>query len=129
MKHLIIFILIGFGFGQSGMIPLTDSIPIFHYGTPLDIEFLGSDGIWLGREHADSVWAKNFDPELLFVMDESNIDYLPSTTLTLVGDTGKELNLDFNGDTLRVYGNLELDSAAILFINHIKQYIKLIDCD
>lgn len=42
--------------------------------------------------------------------------------------TGKALYLDFGADTLLVYGDLELDSAAVLFVNWIQWALWEYEC-
>ena len=45
--------------------------------------------------------------------------YEPAHSIIISSPSGKELNMDFEGDTLMVYGDLQLDSAAIIFIREL----------
>ena len=48
--------------------------------------------------------------------------------LIMINPAGKELWLDFGGVTLKVYGDLELDSAAMLFIDWVQTKLWEYEC-
>ena len=68
-------------------------------------------------------------PPLVAKVDSSGILFLPNSkihtvvsisqtpTLRLTNDSGKYLELDFGGDTLKTSGTLKLDSAGVIFFN------------
>lgn len=63
----------------------------------------------------------------------ANLDTLawawnPSTTITIEGPTGKRLNLDFSGDTLRTSGDLPLDEAGRRFAEAAHFYVREMKC-
>lgn len=38
--------------------------------------------------------------------------------IIITNNSGKKITLDFNGDTLKTYGNLHLDSASAVFFEY-----------
>ena len=47
------------------------------------------------------------------------VTYEPVHRITIYSPSGKELYLNYEGDTLTVSGNLQLDSAAVIFLREL----------
>lgn len=75
------------------------------------------------EENSSIIWILEEDVERFEI---STIT--PTYTLQINSPTGKALYLDFGADTLLVYGDLELDSAAVLFVNWIQWALWEYEC-
>lgn len=74
--------------------------------------------IAFGQLNKDSIiWeAKDYGSMNIFVGS-----IIPKHKIAISGENNKQLYLDFKNDSLTVSGDLEMDAAAIKFINFVKQ--------
>jgi len=60
----------------------------------------------------------NFNDEITAYSEE------PNRNIVIQAENGKNLTLDFNGEKLKVYGDLEYDESAKLFFDALNGYFE-----